>query len=44
MYVAVYNGKVVAADREFGKVYEKVKQLGEKAIIEYIFSGDLVVL
>lgn len=44
MYVAVYKGKVVAADREFGKVYEKVKQLGEKAIIEYIFSGDLVVL
>lgn len=44
MYVAVYNGNVVAADKEFRKVCEKVRSLGEKAIIKYVFSGDLVVL
>lgn len=44
MYVAVYQGKVIAADKEFGKVYEKAKPYGEKAVIEYVFSGDLVVL
>jgi len=44
MYVAVYNGKVVAADKEIRKVCEKVRSLGEKAIIKYVFSGDLVVL
>lgn len=44
MYVAIYNGKVVAANKEFRKVCEKAKSLGEKAIIKYVFSGDLVVL
>jgi hypothetical protein len=44
MYVAVYKGKVVAADKEFRKVCEKTRSLGEKAIIKYVFSGDLVVL
>jgi len=44
MYVAVYKGKVIAVDKEFGRVYKKVKELGEKAVVEYIFSGDLVVL
>jgi len=44
MYIAVYRGKVVAADKEFGKVCERAKLYGEKAIIKYVFSGDLVVL
>jgi len=44
MYIAVYKGKVVAADREFGNVCEEAKRYGENAIIKYVFSGDLVVL
>lgn len=44
MYVAIYEGEVVAADKEFGKVYEKVVRLGVDAIIKYVFSGDLIVL
>lgn len=44
MYVAIYDGKVIAADKDFGKVYEKARPYGGKVVIEYIFSGDLVVL
>jgi uncharacterized protein YlzI (FlbEa/FlbD family) len=44
MYVAIYEGKVIAADRDFGKVYEKARPYGDKVVIEYISSGDLVVL
>lgn len=44
MYVAIYDGRVIAADKEFGKVYEKVERLKVDAIIKYIFSGDLIVL
>jgi hypothetical protein len=44
MYIAVYQRQVIAADKEFGKVCEKVKPYGERAIIKYVFSGDLVVL
>ena len=44
MYVAVYKGEVVAAHKEFGKVYEKVEKIGVDAVIKYVFSGDLIVL
>lgn len=44
MYIAVYKGKVIASDREFGKVCEEAKRYGEGAIMKYVFSGDLVVL
>jgi len=44
MYVAVYNGKVVAADKDLKKVYEKARPYGERAIIKYVFPGDLFVL
>lgn len=44
MYIAVYDGKVVAADKDLKKVYEKARPYGERAIIKYVFSGDLFVL
>jgi len=44
MYVAVYKGRIIAADKNFGKVYEKAKPYGDKALIEFVFSGDLIVL
>lgn len=44
MYVAVHDGKVVAADKDLKKVYDKARPYGERAIIKYVFSGDLFVL
>lgn len=44
MYVAVYSGKVIAADKDLRKVYEKARPYGERAIIKYVFPGDLFVL
>jgi len=44
MYIAVFNGKVIAADKDLKKVYDKARPYGERAIIKYIFSGDLFVL
>lgn len=44
MYIAVYEGRVVAADKDLKKVYDKARPYGERAIIKYVFSGDLFVL
>lgn len=44
MYVAVYKGKVIAADKDMRKVYEAARPYGEKAIVKFVFSGDLFVL
>jgi len=44
MYIAIYKRKVVAAHKEFGKVYQKVEKIGVDAVIKYVFSGDLIVL
>ena len=44
MYIAVFKGKVIAADKDLKKVYDKARPYGERAIIKYIFSGDLFVL
>ncbi|MEM2212481.1 MAG: DUF5678 domain-containing protein [Candidatus Bathyarchaeia archaeon] len=44
MYIAVYNGKVVAADKDLKRVYEIARPYSEKAIIKYVFSEDLFVL
>lgn len=44
MYIAVYKGRVVAADKDLKKVYDKARPYGERAIIKYVFSGDLFVL
>lgn len=44
MYVAVYDGGVIAADKDLKKVYDKARPYGERAIIKYVFPGDLFVL
>jgi len=44
MYVAIYKGKVIAANKDLNKVYEKVRKYGEQVIIKYVFSGDFFVL
>ncbi len=44
MYIAVHNCKVIAADKDLKKVYEKARPYGEKAVIKYVFSEDLFVL
>jgi len=44
MYIAVSKGEVVAADKDLRKVYNKARPHGERAIIKYIFSRDLIVL
>ena len=41
MYVAVKDGKVISADKEFGKAYEEAKKkVGEDFITDYILSGE----
>jgi len=44
MYIAVFEGRVIAADKDLKNVYDKARPYGERAIIKYIFSGDLFVL
>lgn len=45
MYVAVKDGKVVSADREFGKAYQEAKRkVGEHFVTDYIMSGEPYVL
>ncbi len=44
MYVAVKDGKVVSANKEFGKAYEEAKKkAGEDFVTDYILSGEPVV-
>jgi hypothetical protein len=43
-YIAVHKGKVIAADKDLKKVYEKARIYGENVIVKYVFSGDLFVL
>lgn len=41
MYVAVKDGKVISANKEFGKVYEEAKKkAGENFVTDYILSGE----
>ena len=44
MYIAVFKGEVVAADKDLKNVYDKARPYGERAIIKYVFSRDLFVL
>ena len=45
MYVAVSNRKVLAAGKEFGKVYdEAVQKVGKDFVTDYIYSGEPFVL
>lgn len=41
MYVAVKDGKVISANKEFGKTYEEAKKkAGEDFVTDYILSGE----
>lgn len=45
MYVAVKDGKIISANKEFGKVYEEAKKkAGEDFVTDYILSGEPFVL
>lgn len=44
MYIAVKNGEVIAADKEFGKVYEQAKKKTKEFVTDYILSGELIAL
>lgn len=44
MYITVFKGEVVAADKDLKNVYDKARPYGERAIIKYVFSRDLFVL
>lgn len=45
MYVAVKDGKVVSANKDFGKVYQEAKKkVGEHFVTDYIMSGEPFVL
>jgi len=45
MYIAVSNRKVLAAGKEFGKVYdEAVQKVGKGFVTDYIYSGEPSVL
>ncbi len=45
MYVAVKDGKVISANKEFGKTYdEAMKKVGEDFVTDYILSGEPFVL
>ncbi len=44
MYVAVKDGKVISANKEFGKAYEEAKKKSEDFVTDYILSGEPVVL
>lgn len=44
MYIAVYRGKIIAADKDLKKVCERARPYGENVIIKYVFSGDPFVL
>jgi len=41
MYVAVKDGKVISANKDFGKVYQEAKKkVGEPFVTEYMLSGE----
>jgi len=44
MYIAVKDGKVLAAGRKFGEVYDKAKKvMGEKNfVIDYMLTGGVL--
>jgi len=44
MYIAVKDGKVISANKEFGKAYEEAKKKVENFVTDYILSGEPVVL
>lgn len=45
MYVAIRDGKVLAADKEFDEAYNKArKKVGKGFITGYVFSGEPFVL
>jgi len=44
MYVAVKDGKVVSANKEFGKAYEEASKKVKDFVTDYILSGEPVVL
>jgi hypothetical protein len=45
MYIAVSNRKVLAAGKEFVKVYdEAVQKIGKDFVMDYIYSGEPFVL
>ncbi len=45
MYVAIRDGKVLVADKEFDKVYDEArKKVGKGFITGYVFSGEPFVL
>ncbi len=44
MYVAVNDGKVISANREFGKAFEEAKKKSKDDFVtDYILSGEPVV-
>ncbi len=40
MYIAVRSGKVIAADREFGKAYDMAMKVDRDFVTDYILSGE----
>jgi hypothetical protein len=45
MYVAVKDGEVISANKEFGKTYKETKKkAGENFVTDYILSGEPFVL
>lgn len=44
MYIAVKDGRVLAADKEYGKMYDEAVKKAEDFITDYIFSGEPFVL
>jgi hypothetical protein len=44
MYVAVKNGQVISANRDFGKTYNEAKKKTDDFATDFIMSGEPVVL
>lgn len=44
MYVAVKDGKVISANREFGKTYNEAKKKTDSFATDFIMSGEPFVL
>jgi len=44
MYVAVKDGKVISANKEFGKTYDEARKKSEEFVTDYILSGEPFVL
>jgi hypothetical protein len=44
MYIAVKDGKVISASKEFGKTYKEASKKVKDFVTDYILSGEPVVL